>query len=220
MIGQPCCLPCPATDLLYPDSKLVLLKRGDAGDRTHIYSDFYSLTRIAGYINVVALGLCVFMLTSFVFLPLEATRRHYLNVCLIIAIALLQLGFIVPWAKKPDQCYNEITPNNEQSDLTCAFGGALVVCGGAAINMWILIRALFMHLQICWNIEPGVIFFWAAQAAGWLITVLLVATEVSMSGVSFRFGDYCHVNHDHSLATLWGPLLGLAGLSLLLQLST
>lgn len=183
-------------------------------------SDFYSLTRIAGYINVVAIALCIFMLVSFVFLPTEATRRHYLNVCFIFSIMILQLGFIIPWASQPDQCYNEITPNDERSSGVCAIGGAFTVCGGAAVNMWILIRALSMHLQICWGIEPGRRFFWAAQATGWSLTVALLATELSISGVSFRFGDYCHVNHNNSLATFWIPLLTLAGISLLLQIST
>lgn len=41
-----------------------------------------------------------------------------------------------------------------------------------------------------------------------------------MSGVSFRFGDYCHVNHTKSLGTLWGPLLGFSGISITLQLAT
>lgn len=183
-------------------------------------TDFYDLTRIAGYINVVGLGICIFMLVSFVFLPIEATRRHYLNVCFVFAIIIMQLGFIIPWAKKPEKCHNQITPNNEQSDLLCAFGGALIVFGGVGINMWILIRALFMHLQICWNIEPGKIFFWAAQVICWAVTILLLSTEMSISGVSYRFGDYCHCNQHDSRASIWGPLLGLAGLSLLLQLST
>ena len=200
-VGQACCLPCPATDWLYP-------------------SNFYSLTRIAGYVNVVGLALCVFMLVSFAVLPLEKTKRHYLNVCLLLSIVFLELGFIVPWAQTPQQCYNAITPNDMYSSMTCAWGGALIVFGGVAVNMWILIRAFSMHLQICWDIVPGKVFFWGAQSLGWLISVLLLSTEMSMSGVSFRFGDYCHVNHPKSLETFWGPLLGLAGLSLLLQLAT
>ncbi|KAL9092898.1 MAG: hypothetical protein Q9159_000522 [Coniocarpon cinnabarinum] len=178
------------------------------------------MTRIAGYINVIALALCAFMLISFMLLPAETTRRHYLNVCLIIGIVILQLGFIIPWANKPEKCYNEITPNSEHTSGVCAVGGAMVVFGGAAINMWILIRALSMHLQICWGIEPGRNFFWAAQVFGWALSVTLLSTEMSISGVSFRFGDYCHVNSHASLGPLWIPLLALAGISLCLQLST
>lgn len=77
-----------------------------------------------------------------------------------------------------------------------------------------------MHLQIVWAFEPGRVFFWVAQALGWAVSAILLSTEMSLSGVSFRFGDYCHVNHENSLETLWGPLLGFAGVSLLLQLTT
>lgn len=77
-----------------------------------------------------------------------------------------------------------------------------------------------MHLQICWDIIPGRKFFWFAQVFGWAVSVVLLSTEISMSGVSFRFGDYCHVNHMKSLETLWGPLLGFAGISLVLQFAT
>lgn len=41
-----------------------------------------------------------------------------------------------------------------------------------------------------------------------------------MTGVSFRFGDVCHVNAAHSLADFWGPLLAIAGAATLVQLST
>ena len=215
------------------------------------------MTRVAGYINVVALALCLFMLVSFAVLPAEKTRRHYLNVCLLIGIVFLELGFIVPWAKRPKQCYDAITPNDMHSSMICAWGGVsistqamtsasclpfvcqgLVIFGGVAVNMWstpplsfsalrqiltaslVLIRAFSMHLQICWDIVPGRLFFWVAQVLGWAVSVVLLSTELTLAGVSFRFGDYCHVNHTKSLESLWGPLLGLAGVSLILQFAT
>ena len=38
-----------------------------------------------------------------------------------------------------------------------------------------------------------------------------------MSGVSYRFGTLCHLNHDNSIGTYWGPLLGFAGLAAIFQ---
>lgn len=182
-------------------------------------ADFYSLTRISGYISYVSIALCAFILLSFVALPIDKTRRHYLNVCLVIGMILLELGLVVPFSKQPEQCYDMITPNYERTSLTCAWSGALIVFGGSAVNMWILVRAISMHLQICWDIVPGKVYFWGAQVVGWLLSAALVSIELSLSGVSQRFGDYCHVNAHKSLG-FWGPLLGLAGLSLLFQLST
>lgn len=78
-------------------------------------------------------------------------------------------------------------------------------------------RVLSMHLQICWDLKPERIFFWGSQLAAWGVTVVISAVCLSITGVSFRFGDYCHVNNDNGLQTLWGPLLGIAGASLVLQ---
>lgn len=40
------------------------------------------------------------------------------------------------------------------------------------------------------------------------------------SGVSFRFGDTCHINHRNSLAALWIPLLVFAGVTVIIQFAT
>lgn len=81
-------------------------------------------------------------------------------------------------------------------------------------------RVMSMHLQICWDIVPKRTFFWSSQLAAWGVTAALTAICLSITGVSFRFGDYCHVNDHKGLQTLWGPLLGIAGMSLFLQIST
>jgi hypothetical protein len=77
-----------------------------------------------------------------------------------------------------------------------------------------------MHLQICWDIVPGQKFFYGAQAGGWGIVAVLFTMTVTFTGFSFRFGDTCHVNSINSIKTFWGPLLVIAGLSTLIQLST
>lgn len=77
-----------------------------------------------------------------------------------------------------------------------------------------------MHLQICWDIIPNRTFFWTSQIAAWGCTAAVTTVCLYITGVSFRFGDYCHVNNYKGLQTLWGPLLGFAGLSLTLQAST
>jgi hypothetical protein len=181
---------------------------------------FITWYRIAESINVSGVVLMVFLLITYVFLPVEKTRRHYLNVCLAVSILFLALGFVVPLAVQPPQCHDAITPNDMFSNMTCAWSGALIIAGGISIDIWIFIRVLSMHLQICWDTNPGKRFFYGAQAAGWLIAAALFAICITITGVSFRFGDACHVNPKDSLADFWGPLLGIAGASTLLQLST
>ena len=99
--------------------------------------------------HVVGLILSSFLLISYATLPVQATRRAYLNIVLLIGIMLLSIGFVIPLARQPEQCYDPITPNDQTSNLTCAFGGAFVTFGGMFLVAWVLFRALFMHLQIC-----------------------------------------------------------------------
>jgi hypothetical protein len=117
-------------------------------------------------------------------------------------------------------CYDEITVNDMRTNLACAWSGALVLFGGLGAVMWVFNRSLSLHLQICWQIIPGKKYFYGAQIVGWGIPALLLGVALGLSGVSFRFGNVCHINHDNSLGTFWGPILSFAALAAILQFIT
>ncbi|KAK8162867.1 hypothetical protein IWX90DRAFT_254601 [Phyllosticta citrichinensis] len=196
-----CCLPCPITDWIFSDS-------------------FESAYKVTEALNLVGLIGCLFLLVSWLFLPVANTRRHYLSVCLVVGCVSLALGFAIPLGAQPEQCFDEITPNDMHSSVSCAFSGTFIVAGGLSAAMWIFIRALSMHVQICWDATPGRKFFYASQFFGWGIPAILFATTMAFTGVSFRFGTACHVSLEHSMADFWGPLLGIAGAAALTQLGT
>ena len=77
-----------------------------------------------------------------------------------------------------------------------------------------------MHLQICWDIVPGQIFFYVAQGVGWGIAGVLFTVTLTITGVSFRFGDTCHVNPNNSMADFWGPILGISIAAAVIQILT
>lgn len=77
-----------------------------------------------------------------------------------------------------------------------------------------------MHLQICWDTVPGNRFFYLSQILGWGISAALFTATLTVTGVSFRFGNACHVNHDQSMQVFWGWLLAIAAAAVVLQLST
>lgn len=183
-------------------------------------ADFNTLTQTSNWINVVGLVASALLLLSFLVLPAEKTSRHYLTICFILGVCILQLGFIIPLAAKPEQCHDGITPNDMKSDLTCAFSGACLLVGGFAAITWVFIRSLFLHLQICWQVQPGRKFFWFSVLAGWAIPITFATIVLVLTGVSYRFGDTCHINHDKAVQDYWIPLLCLAGASLVLQFST
>jgi len=89
--GLTCCLPCPSTDYLYPDCKawwhtIFTL------DWLTLYLAFKTWYRVAEGLNVGGLVCLVFLLLSFLCLPPEKTRRHYLSYCLIIAAIFLAVS--------------------------------------------------------------------------------------------------------------------------------
>lgn len=77
-----------------------------------------------------------------------------------------------------------------------------------------------MHLQVCWNIIPGTAFFVGAQLASWGTAAILLTACLAVTGVSYRFGDFCLVNEYKAASTLWGPLLGVVAVTILLQIVT
>lgn len=106
------------------------------------------------------------------------------------------------------------------TNSVCAASGALLIVGGWAGVLWISLRALSLHLQICWQVVVGRNFMWFSQAAGWGIPAIGIILALVFSGVSFRFGQTCHINHQNSLAVLWIPLLVFAGLTIIIQFAT
>lgn len=132
----------------------------------------------------------------------------------------VQLAFIIPLGTKPNQCFNEITPNDMKSNGSCAISGAFLLFGGWAVVIWVFCRALALHLQICWEVVPGDRFFYSALAFGWLVPAAGLAITLSLTGVSYRFGSVCHINHKYALQDFWGPLLAFAALALVLQFIT
>ena len=67
---------------------------------------------------------------------------------------------------------------------------------------------------------PGKKFAMCAYLAGWGVPAISLALLLTLTGVSYRFGSTCHVNHDNSIATFWGPMLAFAGAATILQFST
>lgn len=131
-----------------------------------------------------------------------------------------QLGFVVPLAVQPDQCYDTITPHSMSSSKVCGASGSLLLLGGWCGVMWAFLRSLSLHLQICWQVIVGRNFMIFAQAVGWGVPLLGITLALVLSGVSFRFGPTCHINHRNSLADLWIPLLLFAGATVVLTFAT
>ncbi|KAI9372935.1 hypothetical protein BJX61DRAFT_410875 [Aspergillus egyptiacus] len=196
-----CCLPCPQATWLYGE-------------------EIQEKTRIASWVSVAVLPLCIFLLVSYAVLPAKRTHRHYLSICFTLGICCMQIAFIIPLGTKPDQCYNEITPNDMHSSLSCAFTGAMLLFGGWVVVVFSFIRTIAFHLQVCWEVILGPKFMWGSFICGLGIPIVGTAIMLVLTGVSFRFGDVCHINIKNGLYDYWIPLIVFAGASLIMQFTT
>ncbi|KAH7016635.1 hypothetical protein B0J12DRAFT_533383, partial [Macrophomina phaseolina] len=199
--GPPCCLPCPAIDWIYPPS-------------------FRRACRAAAILNVPGLLLCLILLLALGKDNQGERSSRQLSMCLVIGVCSLSLGFVVPLAAKPDECADAITPRDMHSSGACAFSGAFIIFGALSSAVWTFIRTVMLHMHICWTLKPSKKYDYAVQTLGWGTTAIFLSLTLGLTGVSFRFGDTCHVNMQNSIPNFWGPLLFLAGISAMLQFTT
>ncbi|KAJ5619501.1 hypothetical protein N7510_003485 [Penicillium lagena] len=196
-----CCLPCPLSDWRYGD-------------------DVVPKVEIASWISVAILPLCIFLLISYAVLSAKWTHRHYLSICFTLGICCMEIAFIIPLGAKPDQCHNAITPNDMYSDLSCAFSGSFLLFGGWLVIMWSFIRTVAFHLQVCWEVVLGPKFMWGAFLCGFGIPGAMITVMLILTGVSFRFGEICHINVQNGVQDYWAPIMAFAVASLVLQVTT
>lgn len=67
---------------------------------------------------------------------------------------------------------------------------------------------------------PGKKFFYWSQLLGWAIPAVLFTATMTVTGASFRFGQQCHINHEHAMADFWAWLIIFSGGAIILQLAT
>ncbi|TKA45682.1 hypothetical protein B0A49_13363 [Cryomyces minteri] len=176
--------------------------------------------RVADWLNVAALALCVFLLVSFAVLPESRSHRHYLSTGLVLSVIMVQLAFIIPLGTKPDVCANSITPADMHTSTSCAWSGALLLAGGMGTVVWVLLRSLWTHLRVCWDRKPSDHYFWVSQLIGIGLPAVFLVAALSATGVSYRAGNACLPNRPNSFADFWGWLVAFSGLSTIVQFST
>lgn len=62
--------------------------------------------------------------------------------------------------------------------------------------------------------------FWGSLLAGWVIPIIVASSALGFTGVSYRFGDTCHINHNKALEDYWWPILFAGGAAAILQFAT
>ncbi|KAK4495629.1 hypothetical protein PRZ48_012897 [Zasmidium cellare] len=133
---------------------------------------------------------------------------------------ILKLAFIVPLGSKPNLCHDEITPGDMHTSLSCAWSGALLVAGAMSCAVWIMLRSLWTHLRVCWDVAQTRTLFLLTQLTGWGLPGLFLALCIPITGVSYRIGSACVPNQKNAFVTWFGWLIAFACIAALLQFIT
>lgn len=112
------------------------------------------------------------------------------------------------------------------TDMSCAWSGALVVAGAMGVAVWsksvspcpthktkisslltVMLRSLWTHLRVCWDVKQTRTFFLVTQLIGWGLPGLFLAICIPITGVSYRIGSTCLPNQKDAFVTWFGWLI-------------
>ncbi|CRG83017.1 hypothetical protein PISL3812_00365 [Talaromyces islandicus] len=196
-----CCLPCPWSSWRYSD-----------GFDDHL--------DIAGWCGIAVVVILVLFLITYTVVPKIYTARHYLTTVPAVGFLLLSITYVIPLAKTPNQCYNEITPNDNFSDSTCTATSTVLFIGVWLVVISCFFRTMSLHLFVVWEQKLGRKFKYISLASIFFGTILLVVLQQRVTGTSYQLGKVCYLKPIRGWFTFWTPLLGMAVVSFILQVWT
>ncbi|KAK0250064.1 hypothetical protein B0A54_01812 [Friedmanniomyces endolithicus] len=199
--GLICCLPCPISDWVFSDK-------------------FAHQASSANYVGILTLILNSILLLTYVVLPEEKSHRHYLSIGLTLSLILLSIAFIIPLGTKPDECFNEITPDNMHTDMSCAWTGALFSLGFMGAVVWILLRSIWTALRIVFDFKRTELFKWVSISLGVGLPILFLVIVMPVAGVSYRLYNVCIPNGQAAFNSWFIWLLLFSALSTVILILT
>ncbi|KAL4889789.1 beta-lactamase/transpeptidase-like protein [Aspergillus ambiguus] len=176
--------------------------------------------RLALWPSIPVLLSLVWLLITYAIFPTHLTERHYLNVAPVVGFVCISIGFIIPSRGYPRECYNAITPNDMRNDAISALTGIVLFFGAWVVIIGALFRSVALHLTVCWEIKPSRMYKNLSLSIIFIGSAALVAVLLSVSGMQYTFGRISYIVPNFDRATFWGPLLGVAAASLILQFIT
>ncbi|KAF2761345.1 hypothetical protein EJ05DRAFT_260326 [Pseudovirgaria hyperparasitica] len=144
-------------------------------------------------------------------------HKRYTHIGLLVPILLISLAFLIPLGSDPDLCYDSITPNRLQDDMSCAWTASLLGAGALGATFWVFLKMLnllILFTKQSKSVDDSPILRVTGILLGILVPGTLLTVTLTVTGASYRIGQTCLPNHEHSIATLWSWLLAFSGGSL------
>lgn len=84
----------------------------------------------------------------------------------------------------------------------------------------VMLRSLWTHLRVVWDLQHNHYYIWLAHIIGWGLPALFLSISLPVTGVSFRVGGACIPNPKGAFVTWFGWLIAFGCLGAIIQLST
>ncbi|KAJ3152159.1 hypothetical protein HDU89_001378 [Geranomyces variabilis] len=187
-----CCLPCPATDHLYPPSASTAFVPGMTGVR--IFS-----------------SLCAaFVFISYAILP---GKRSYPRIFILYISALLPIWQMLgaSWLYG-DQGRNVfcaadgVTSASWDSNAACAIQGVGIIWASTATGCWCVATILNLHMQIVWSSDFMARHRWLLHLASWGIPTIIAGFATDLEAVEYDSRGICTVNGQYEAYLVFVPL--------------
>lgn len=129
------------------------------------------------------------------------------------------------------QCANAITPANHHSNPICGIQGSLHVFMGHALAMLgilgsvrcshvVVCRTIYLHCQICWNVQVSQLPVITLNIIGWAVPALFLGMVFAVSEITYTISNHCSIEVDWVIDLLIIPLICEIGCSLVVQVLT
>ncbi|KND04119.1 uncharacterized protein SPPG_01558 [Spizellomyces punctatus DAOM BR117] len=174
-----CCLPCPATDYLYPPNVII------------------DNQRTMGILRIIS-GTAAF-LVSVSYLVLPGKREHPRVFVLYISFLLAiwhWIGMSYFFGDKGHNVFcakDGVTRATLDNNAFCAIQGLTMIWASIALTCWGLVVVLNLHLQLVWSNAVLERLKWAPHLFSWAIPTIVAACAIISPAVQYGGGGLCFV---------------------------
>ncbi|KAI9105219.1 hypothetical protein DFS34DRAFT_231 [Phlyctochytrium arcticum] len=200
-----CCLPCPASNFLYPPNQA-------------------SHTLLASSVIRLISGLCSLAI-CLSYLVLPGKRSHpkvfFLYITGILALwYFTSMSFFLSGQGKAAFCAGDgVSQATSATSATCGAQGAVLLWLTIALACWTLIFTLNLHLEIVWANSILGNYHWALHLLCWIPPTIVSSLALAYGKIDYTSGTTCWVSwtaHTYILE----PLIAITAVILFLHALT
>ncbi|KAJ3014233.1 hypothetical protein HKX48_005272, partial [Thoreauomyces humboldtii] len=201
-----CCLPCPATDHLYPLAPLPYLE---------------ILLTVVRCVSILS---ALVIVVSYAVLPGKRKfPRIYILFMATLVVLWQAIGMSYGFGKRGQDVFcvgDGVTSASFETNTVCAVQGVALVWAACATACWCVAFIAHMHLQIAWNSSWLARHRWFPHVVSWGLPSLLAAFAIWKQSIEYVSRGICTVSDGYEGLLVFTPLITAAVLVCSLHTAT